>query len=261
MSETDTTALVEFRDVTYSIPSASSPIIDELNLRINEGETLVLLGESGCGKTTTLKLVNRLLIPTAGDVTVSGKKTTEWDPIRLRRQIGYVIQEGGLFPHFSVAENISLIPRLERWQGARIKSRVQELLTLVGLDAERFADRYPNELSGGQRQRVGVARALAGEPPLLLMDEPFGALDPLTRADLQGEFAALAKRLGKTVLFVTHDVREALLLGTRIGLMHQGRLLELQTPDEFLESHDEHVRSYLETLEAPRVAKPAENAS
>jgi len=258
MSENDTSPLVEFHKVSYSITPASSPIIDGLTLRIEKGETLVLLGESGCGKTTTLRLVNRLLLPTSGDVTVAGKKTTDWDPIRLRRQTGYVIQEGGLFPHFSVAENISLIPRLEGWDSPRIKTRVQELLTLVGLDAQRFADRYPNELSGGQRQRVGVARALAGEPPLLLMDEPFGALDPLTRADLQREFAALAKRLAKTVLFVTHDVREALLLGTRIGLMHRGRLLAVQTPHHFLASQEEHVRSYLETLQIPTLS--AENA-
>jgi len=258
MSETDSSALVEFHQVSYSIPSLPSPIIDGLSLRIEEGETLVLLGESGCGKTTTLRLVNRLLLPTAGEVTVAGKKTTEWDPIRLRRQTGYVIQEGGLFPHFSVAENISLVPRLEGWDSPRITSRVHELLKLVGLDPERFTDRYPNELSGGQRQRVGVARALASEPPLLLMDEPFGALDPLTRADLQQEFAALTKRLAKTVLFVTHDVREALLLGTRIGLMHRGRVLEVKRPQEFLDSHEKHVRSYLDTLAIPTLSESAE---
>jgi osmoprotectant transport system ATP-binding protein len=258
MSETDPSALVEFHQVSYSIPSLPAPIIDGLNLRIEQGETLVLLGESGCGKTTTLRLVNRLLLPTTGEVTVGGKKTTEWDPIRLRRQTGYVIQEGGLFPHFSVAQNISLIPRLEGWDSPRINSRVQELLTLVGLDPERFADRYPNELSGGQRQRVGVARALAGEPPLLLMDEPFGALDPLTRADLQHEFAALTKRLAKTVLFVTHDVREALLLGTRIGLMYRGRVLLVKRPQDFLASQERHVRSYLDTLEIPALSESAE---
>src|SRR5882724_2335830 len=256
MSETDTRPLVEFHDVSYSVYSAPNPIIDGLNLTINQAETLVLLGESGCGKTTTLKLVNRLLLPTRGSVLVDGKATTDWDPIRLRRQTGYVIQEGGLFPHFTVAENISLIPRLEGWEPPRIKSRLQELLSLVGLNAEQFGPRYPNELSGGQRQRVGVARALAAEPPLLLLDEPFGALDPLTRADLQREFAALAKRLAKTVLFVTHDVREALLLGTRIGLMKHGRLLTLETPATFLSSTEPHVRSYLDTLGLPRLSEP-----
>jgi osmoprotectant transport system ATP-binding protein len=256
MGETDNTALVEFHHVSYSVPSVPAPIIDDLNLRIVGGETLVLLGESGCGKTTTLKLINRLLVPTSGQVLVSGKSTNEWDPIRLRRQTGYVIQDGGLFPHFTVAQNISLIPRLEGWDAGRAEGRVQELLTLVGLDPDKFARRYPNELSGGQRQRIGVARALSAEPPLLLLDEPFGALDPLTRADLQREFGDLARRLQKTALFVTHDVREALLLGSRIGLMHRGRLLALDTPDDFLRSSEPHVRSYLKTLELPKPLTP-----
>jgi osmoprotectant transport system ATP-binding protein len=251
MNDTENTTVVEFRDVSYSVPSVSTPIIASLNLTVRRGETLVLLGESGCGKTTTLRLVNRLLAPTKGQVLVSGKATTDWDPIQLRRQTGYVIQEGGLFPHFSVAENVSLIPRLEGWDETRWKSRVQELLTIVGLDAEKFSRRYPNELSGGQRQRVGVARALAAEPPLLLLDEPFGALDPLTRAGLQREFAELARRLRKTAIFVTHDVREAMLLGSRIGLMHRGRLLELATPEKFIQSSEPHVSAYLETLQLP----------
>ena len=251
MNKTENTPVVEFREVSYSVSSGSTPIIASLNLTVQHGETLVLLGESGCGKTTTLKLVNRLLVPTKGEVLVFGQATTGWNPIQLRRQTGYVIQEGGLFPHFSVAANISLIPRLEGWDEARWKPRVEELLTIVGLDANRFSQRYPNELSGGQRQRVGVARALAAEPPLLLLDEPFGALDPLTRAGLQREFAELAERLGKTAIFVTHDVREAMLLGSRIGLMHRGRLLELATPEEFLQSSEPHVRAYLETLQLP----------
>src|SRR5438132_741254 len=248
MSEASNSTLVEFRDVTYSVPAVPSPIISQLNLCVRQGETLVLLGESGCGKTTTLKLVNRLLLPTTGKVLVEGKSTTDWDPIRLRRRTGYVIQEGGLFPHFTVEENVALVPRLEHWNEARIKARVDELLCLVGLDPERFAGRYPRELSGGQRQRVGVARALAAEPPLLLLDEPFGALDPLTRASLQREFAEVARRLGKTAIFVTHDVREALLLGTRIGLMAAGRLLLLETPESFLHSSEAHARAYIETL-------------
>jgi osmoprotectant transport system ATP-binding protein len=251
MSRPENTALVEFRNVSYSVPPLSKPIIDGLNLVVERGEILVLLGESGCGKTTTLKLVNRLLLPTSGEVFVDGKLTTEWDPIKLRRQTGYVIQEGGLFPHFTVAENIGLVPRLEDWDTARIKSRVDELLALVGLDAESFSQRYPNELSGGQRQRVGVARALAAEPPLLLLDEPFGALDPLTRAGLQKEFSELTKRLEKTAIFVTHDVREALALGSRVGLMHRGKLLVVETPANFVTSNEPHVRAYLETLELP----------
>ena len=240
--------LVQFRDVSFSHPSAPTPIISGLNLNVERGETLVLLGESGCGKTTTLKLVNRLLTPTAGEVIVEGKATTAWDPIALRRHIGYVIQEGGLFPHFTIARNVALVPSLSGWDEARTSARVRELLSLVGLEAERFADRYPRELSGGQRQRVGVARALAADPPLLLLDEPFGALDPLTRASLQREFADLSRRLGKTAILVTHDVREALALGTRIGLMHKGRLLLLESPEGFRASTDEHARAYLETL-------------
>ncbi|HXT61733.1 MAG TPA: ATP-binding cassette domain-containing protein [Pyrinomonadaceae bacterium] len=242
--------LVEFRDVTFVV-DGGPPIIDKLNLSVAEGETLVLLGESGCGKTTTLRLVNRLLTPTAGQVLVEGKSTTGWDVIRLRRRTGYVIQEAGLFPHFTVAENVALVPSLENWETERTRARVEELLTLVGLEPARFADRYPRELSGGQRQRVGVARALAADPPLLLMDEPFGALDPLTRASLQKEFVELKSTLGKTVIFVTHDVREALLLGSRIALMAAGRILLLETPEGFVNSQNELARAYLETLSEP----------
>jgi osmoprotectant transport system ATP-binding protein len=252
MGATNQQILVEFRDVSYSVPAVPAPIISHLNLSVHNGETLVLLGESGCGKTTTLKLVNRLLLPTAGSVLVEGRSTIEWDAIRLRRRTGYVIQEGGLFPHFNVEQNVALVPRLERWDEARIRERVSQLLSLVGLNSKQFAGRYPAELSGGQRQRVGVARALAAEPPLLLLDEPFGALDPLTRASLQREFLDLTKRLGKTAIFVTHDVREALLLGTRIGLMAAGRLLLLETPENFLKSKEPHAQAYLETLQLVR---------
>ncbi len=241
-------APVEFRAVNYSVPGAGSPIISDLNLTVNRGETLVLLGESGCGKTTTLKLVNRLLLPTSGEVRVEGQPTGRWDAIRLRRRTGYVIQEAGLFPHFTVERNVALVPSLEGWEESRIQARAHELLALVGLDPKIFANRYPRELSGGQRQRVGVARALAAEPPLLLLDEPFGALDPLTRAALQKEFAALTRRLGKTVIFVTHDVREALMLASRVGLMRAGRLLLLETPGDFLRSEEEYARAYIETL-------------
>ena len=241
--------LVEFRDVSFAVnPDTSGPIIDDLNLTVAAGETLVLLGESGCGKTTTLRLVNRLLAPTAGVVLVEGKPTTEWDVIRLRRSAGYVIQEAGLFPHFTVAKNVALVPSLENWPEEKTRARVKELLSLVGLEPARFADRYPRELSGGQRQRVGVARALAADPPLLLMDEPFGALDPLTRASLQKEFAQLKSSLGKTVIFVTHDVREALLLGSRIALMDKGKIVLLETPEGFRRSTNEYARAYLETI-------------
>jgi osmoprotectant transport system ATP-binding protein len=245
--------LVEFRNVTFAV-NGGAPIIDKLSLTVAAGETLVLLGESGCGKTTTLRLVNRLLTPTAGEVLVEGRATTAWDAIRLRRRTGYVIQEAGLFPHFTVAENVALVPSLEDWDEERTRERVEELLSLVGLEPARFADRYPRELSGGQRQRVGVARALAADPPLLLMDEPFGALDPLTRASLQKEFAELKSTLGKTVIFVTHDVREALLLGSRIALMAAGRIVLLEAPKEFIKSDNELARAYRETLRSEAFA-------
>jgi osmoprotectant transport system ATP-binding protein len=245
----DQTSLVEFHDVSFAIDSGPR-IIDRLELKVTQGETLVLLGESGCGKTTTLRLVNRLLTPTSGEVLVEGKSTRAWDAISLRRRTGYVIQEAGLFPHFTVAQNVALVPSLERWEAPRVDDRVREMLALVGLDPERFADRYPRELSGGQRQRVGVARALAADPSLLLMDEPFGALDPLTRASLQKEFAELKARLRKTVIFVTHDVREALLLGSRIALMDKGKIVLLESPEGFTKTENELARAYLETVKS-----------
>jgi osmoprotectant transport system ATP-binding protein len=222
--------------------------VTELNIEVSRGETLVLLGRSGSGKTTTLKLINRLLDPTSGEIRIEGTPTVAWDPIRLRRRIGYVIQETGLFPHFTVERNTALVPQLEGWPADRITARVREMLELVGLDYEHFADRYPRELSGGQRQRVGVARALAADPPIVLMDEPFGALDPLTRAELQREFAALSKRLNKTIVFVTHDVREAFLLASRIGLFKDGRLVELATPEDFTQSADPEASAFASTL-------------
>jgi osmoprotectant transport system ATP-binding protein len=253
MTGVDNNPLVEFRKVSYSVPSLPAPIISDLDLRVEQGEILVLLGESGCGKTTTLKLVNRLLTPTTGQVLVEGKATTDWDPIRLRRRTGYVIQEAGLFPHFTVERNVGLVPSLEGWENARVKDRVMELLSLVGLDANKFSQRYPRELSGGQRQRVGVARALAADPPLLLLDEPFGALDPLRRANLQREFGELTRRLNKSAIFVTHDLREALRLGSRVALMHAGRLAIVETPENFLNSTEEHARAYIETLQLHNV--------
>jgi osmoprotectant transport system ATP-binding protein len=249
MTGVENNPLVEFRDISYSVPALASPIISDLDLKVEQGEILVLLGESGCGKTTTLKLVNRLLTPTSGQVLVEGKPTTEWDPIRLRRRTGYVIQDSGLFPHFTVEHNVGLVPSLEGWESARVKERVVELLSLVGLEADKFARRFPRELSGGQRQRVGVARALAADPPLLLLDEPFGALDPLRRASLQREFRELTRRLNKSAIFVTHDLREALRIGSRIALMQGGRLVVVETPENFLNSTDAHARAYLETLQ------------
>ncbi|HEY8560915.1 MAG TPA: ATP-binding cassette domain-containing protein [Pyrinomonadaceae bacterium] len=245
MSENPENA-VEFRDVGFQIGAAK--ILDRLNLEIRRGEILVLLGESGCGKTTTLKLINRLIEPTSGEVLVDGRRTIEWDAIRLRRRTGYVLQEAGLFPHFTVAENVALVPRLENRDAAETNRKVLQLLEMVGLDAAKFANRMPHELSGGQRQRVGVARALAANPDLLLLDEPFGALDALTRVGLQKEFAGLVRELGKTAVFVTHDLHEAFILGTRICLMDKGTIAFLGTPPQFRKSELPLVKNYLETI-------------
>jgi osmoprotectant transport system ATP-binding protein len=240
-------AAIEFRNVSYGL-NGGSEVLRDLNLEIRHGETLVLLGRSGSGKTTTLKLVNRLLTATEGEICVDGRPLREWDVIRLRRMIGYVIQEAGLFPHYTVERNIGLVPKIEGWPRDRIRQRVKELLILVGLEPQ-IGSRYPRELSGGQRQRVGVARALAVDPPFLLMDEPFGALDPLTRVELQREFLALQKRLQKTVVFVTHDLREALLLGSRIALLEAGRLLAVHTKQEFMASKDALVVAYKQAFD------------
>ena len=235
--------VIEFCDVAYVLPSGQ-PLLSGLNLQVQRGETLVLLGRSGSGKTTTLKLVNRLLKPSSGEVRVNGASTAEGDVIYLRRSIGYVIQDVGLFPHFTVERNIGLVPRIEGWPVERIHSRVKDLLQLVGLEAD-LASRYPHQLSGGQRQRVGVARALAADPAILLMDEPFGALDALTRDQLQREFFSLQQRLSKTVVFVTHDLREALRLGSRIALMEAGRLVTVLPPKEFVQSQDPLAAAYV----------------
>jgi osmoprotectant transport system ATP-binding protein len=234
---------IEFLQATYEIPGRLALLAD-VTLSVQRGETLVLLGRSGAGKTTALKLINRLLDTTHGEVRVDGRSTTEWDAIELRRHIGYVVQEIGLFPHFTVERNIALVPRLEGWPKDRTRARVRELLSLVGLEPDKFLHRHPHQLSGGQRQRVGVARALAADPPILLMDEPFGALDPLTRGELQQEFQTLQKRLGKTIVIVTHDVGEALLLGTRIALVEAGRLTGVYTPKEFLRSQQPVAAAY-----------------
>jgi osmoprotectant transport system ATP-binding protein len=242
-------AAIEFRGANYCINDIPRrAIVSSVSLTIARGETLVLLGRSGSGKTTLLKLINRMLLPSEGQVFVGGRATTDCDPIRLRRGIGYVIQDAGLFPHFTIAQNVGLVPALEKWDPARIAARVEELLLLVGLDPAEFSARRPRELSGGQRQRVGVARALAADPPILLMDEPFGALDPVTRAELQREFRALARRLSKTIVFVTHDIREALLLGQRIALLHAGRLVALAPPRDFLHLDHPEVQAFTASL-------------
>src|SRR3989441_1182132 len=239
---------VEFRSVSFRHVSGR-PVLSEMSFTLSKGEALALVGRSGSGKTTVLKLINRLFEPSAGEVLVEGRPTSAWDPIRLRRRIGYVIQEIGLFPHFTVAENIGLVPRLEGWDDGRIRAGVNELLERVDLLPGEFGGRSPRELSGGQRQRVGVARAMAGDPPVLLFDEPFGALDPVTRVELQRQFLALRRGFQKTAIFVTHDVREALLVATRIALLHDGRLAVLTTPAEFLHARGEEARAFLACLD------------
>lgn len=239
--------LVEFRDVSYEV--GGRQILSEVNFTVEAGETLVLLGRSGSGKTTALKMTNGMLFPTRGEVRVEGRPTTEWDPIRLKRRIGYVIQEVGLFPHFTVAENVGLVPTLEGWPAADVRQRVERLLGDMGLPPDEYLRRYPRQLSGGQRQRVGVARALAADPPLLLFDEPFGALDPVTRVELQRQFLDLRRDLGKTSIFVTHDVREALRLGTRIGLLTRGRLEMATDPQTFRNARTEEALAFLGSLD------------
>lgn len=240
---------IEFVHVEYR-SAGNRVLLSDLNLAVARGEILMLLGPSGSGKTTSLKLINGLLAASDGRVSVEGRPVREWEIIRLRRQIGYAIQDVGLFPHYTVQKNVALVPRLERWSPAKVQQRVEEVLQMVGLPALEFSQRYPDELSGGQRQRVGLARALAADPPILLMDEPFGALDPLTRAELQKEFKQLQLRLRKTVVFVTHDVSEALLLGDRIALMDAGKLHGVYTPREFMASADPSVRRYVDALRA-----------
>jgi osmoprotectant transport system ATP-binding protein len=242
----DKKVAVEFDNVTFSV--GLRPLVSNLNFSIVQGEALILLGRSGSGKTTTMKLINGLFMPTVGEVRVQGRSTKDWDLIKLRRTIGYVIQEIGLFPHLTIARNVGLVPSLEGWNPKQIKARVYELLQLVGLDPVQFGDRYPHQLSGGQRQRVGVARAIAADPPILLMDEPFGALDPITRLELQQEFHRLQQQLNKTVIFVTHDIQEAFVLASRIGLMETGRLVVLETPAEFLKSSHPEAIAFLDCL-------------
>ena len=218
-------------------------MLHDVSLSIEAGETLALVGRSGSGKTTLLRLVNRLLDPDRGHVRVDGRDTREWDPIALRRRTGYVIQDAGLFPHFTVADNIATVPRLLDWPEPRVQARVAELLAMVGLDPADFSRRWPDQLSGGQRQRVGLARALAADPAVVLMDEPFGALDVITKRELHAEFRRVQRSLHRTVLIVTHDIAEASALADRIAVLDEGRVIAIETPDRVRASADPRVRS------------------
>ena len=240
---------IEFAGVSYRLPKGRT-LLSDVNFAVRHGETLVIVGRSGSGKTTALKLINRLLTASSGRISVEGVPVDDWDIIKLRRGIGYSIQDVGLFPHYTVFENVALIPRLERWAQSRIAARVEEVLSLAGLPVSDFGPRYPDQLSGGQRQRIGLARALAADPPILLMDEPFGALDPITRAELRAEFKRLQQQLNKTTVFVTHDIGEALFLGDRIALMEAGRLRGVYRPEEFLATADSSVKAYVDVFRA-----------
>ena len=237
--------MIEFLDVAVS--RGGRTVLKGVSLSVAPGEIIALVGQSGSGKTTLLRLVNHMLRPDAGDVRVQGRRVAEWDVIALRRQTGYAIQEVGLFPHFTVAENVALLPKLLEWPASRIDARVNEVLQLMGLPPADFRGRWPDELSGGQRQRVGLARALAADPPILLMDEPFGALDPITRSELHREFRRLQGELPRTVILVTHDLTEAFALANRIGVLHDGRLLACDTPQALATSQEPYVRTLLET--------------
>jgi osmoprotectant transport system ATP-binding protein len=238
---------IELVDVTKTYPGQQQPAVDNISMRIPAGEIVVLVGPSGCGKTTTMKMINRLIEPTSGKILLDGDNVIERNADDLRRHIGYVIQAGGLFPHMNVAGNVGLVPGLLKWDRSRISERVDELLDLVGLEPSEFRNRYPRELSGGQQQRVGVARALAADPPVLLMDEPFGAVDPITRARLQDELIRLQDELGKTIVFVTHDFDEAVKLGDRIAVLATGsRIVQYDTPAEILTNPaDQYVADFV----------------
>ena len=245
---------VEFRHVRFAYEGR--PILDGLDVALDRGSVAALVGRSGAGKTTLLKLVNRLLLPDDGHVLVGDRDTRDWDPIALRRRVGYVIQEAGLLPHWTVEQNVGLVPRLERWPADRIHARVAQLLELVGLPPTSFAGRWPRELSGGQRQRVAVARALAADPPILLMDEPFGALDAVTRAELRVEFTRIQRELRKTVVLVTHDIAEALALSDHVGVLDAGRLVAWDTPAAIARSMHPGVRPFIRALDPPPARVP-----
>ena len=250
---------VGFHEVGYALPGERW-LVRGLSFSVGAREIVVLVGRSGAGKTTALKLVNRLLDPTVGTVEVEGRPTVRWNAVELRRRTGWVIQEVGLFPHLTVRRNVGLVPDLLGWAPVRIDDRVDELLGMVGLPASEYAERRPHQLSGGQRQRVGVARALAADPPLLLLDEPFGALDPITRVELQQEFRDLVRRLGKAALFVTHDLREAIAIGDRVGVMDGGRLVALEPSESLLSSDHPAARALAATLDPTITAEGAGKA-
>ncbi len=243
---------VEFDDVSFFYRARA--IVRGVSFSVAPGETVALVGRSGAGKSTILKLINRMLLPATGSVKVSGRPTTEWNPFALRRGIGYVLQDVGLFPHMTVADNVALVPRLCEWDEARVSSRVADMFTLVGLPPHDFAARAPDQLSGGQKQRVGVARALAADPSILLMDEPFGALDPVTRIELHRELRRIQSEVHKTIVIVTHDMGEAFALATRIGVLADGELVALDAPPAIGRSGDERVRPMLEPLLAASAA-------
>ncbi|MDH7579034.1 MAG: betaine/proline/choline family ABC transporter ATP-binding protein [Bacillota bacterium] len=226
--------MIRLELVTKIYPGQKNPVVNELSLEVPAGEVCILLGPSGCGKTTTLKMINRLVEPTSGEIYINGRNNQDLDPIKLRLNIGYVIQEVGLFPHMTIAENIATVPREKKWPEEKIRARVHEMLRLVGLEPDLYGGRKPAALSGGQRQRVGVARALAADPPILLMDEPFGAVDPITRAHLQNEFLRIQEKMRKTVVFVTHDIDEAIKMGDKIAVMREGKLVQYDPPERLL---------------------------
>src|SRR5262245_22296088 len=242
-----TNSAIAFDGVSYRHPFGPL-VLDDFSLEIGGGETLALVGRSGMGKTTILKLINRLLLPNAGVVRVEGRATSEWDPIKLRRRIGYVLQEVGLFPHMTIGRNVAVVPHLENWTDTHIRKRVDDLVALVVLEPATYRNRYPGELSGGQRRRVGVARAVPVDPPILLMDEPFGALDPLTRAEMHREFHRIQSQVRKTIVCVTHDMGEAFALGTQLGVLSMGKLAAIAAPAEIVNSNNPEVTIFLEAL-------------
>jgi osmoprotectant transport system ATP-binding protein len=239
--------MIEFREVSKTYPGSSRPVVNDLSFEILEGEVCVLVGPSGCGKTTSMRMVNRLIEPTEGEILIDGEPNTSMSGTQLRRKIGYVIQQIGLFPHRTIATNIATVPSLLGWDKGRIRSRVDELLELVGLDPNVYRDRYPAELSGGQQQRVGVARAMAADPPIMLMDEPFGAVDPIARERLQDEFLRIQQEIKKTIVFVTHDIDEAIKMGDKIAILKQGGVLaQYDTPANILSRpNSEFVASFV----------------
>jgi osmoprotectant transport system ATP-binding protein len=226
--------MIEIAALTKRFPGTAHPAVDRLTLTVPEGAVCVLIGPSGCGKTTTMRIINRMIEPDEGTVIVNGRNVMEIDPVTLRRHIGYVIQQIGLFPHWSIADNVATVPKLLGWDERRVAARVDELLALVGMDPDTYRSRFPRELSGGQKQRVGVARALAADPPVMLMDEPFGAIDPITRTRLQDEFLRILHALRKTIVFVTHDIDEAIRMGDRIAILKDGALVQYDTPEAIL---------------------------